>query len=419
MESKRKNEFSEQVVVFLKGMVMGVADVIPGVSGGTLALVLGIYRELIEAIGDLNLRWVQPLFQYLKSWTPEDRKEFRSRFFSMHFGFLIPLILGLFTSFAVGSLFLPSLIANYPEVVRGFFFGLIIASVWVPLRMCDVETRGDVVWAGLVLLVFFTAGFYVTGPQSVVSPSWDWTKHQSGGQKMGEILSKNASALPAHKVFWANENQSLRDRVKSSKPERFSSLKKQHETQSSPGANPEKLKGMSKPYEHLTIPEDTVLQIPRPEYLYVVAAGSIAICAMVLPGISGSYILLILGSYFFLLHVVKGLLKSLSEGMFFPPHLLYLGLFLVGATIGLLIFVRFIRYFLEHWITPTMAGLTGLMVGCLRGVWPFRTTVDGVTQNYLPNSFGKIEMMTVLFMGIGFLIVLLLTFIARENESEP
>ncbi|MFW6054002.1 MAG: DUF368 domain-containing protein [Persicimonas sp.] len=126
----------QRLFLFLKGMCMGLADIVPGVSGGTMALILGIYTQFIDALKSLHLYWVGPLWRWVaRGRKKEDWRAFVEEVGTMNLAFLVTLGVGIFTAIIIGSLVIPTLMEDYPVQMRAFFFGLIVASVWVPLKM--------------------------------------------------------------------------------------------------------------------------------------------------------------------------------------------------------------------------------------------------------------------------------------------
>ena len=125
------------IKIVLKGFCMGTADVVPGVSGGTMAFILGIYQQLIEAIKSFDLDWLQGLF----------RLQGRIIFKRPHFSFLIPLGIGIFSAliFFTRVISLPTLIVTHPEAIYGLFFGLILGSVWILVLHADTLKPANIV----------------------------------------------------------------------------------------------------------------------------------------------------------------------------------------------------------------------------------------------------------------------------------
>jgi putative membrane protein len=138
---------------------------------------------------------------------------------------------------------------------------------------------------------------------------------------------------------------------------------------------------------------------------------------MILPGISGSYILLILGAYFFVLNAIKGSVESLLAGNVPLQQGSFVGLFILGAGIGILSFARLLGYLLDEYTSLTLAGLLGLMVGCLRGIWPFRAIEAGVSVNTLPTAFDTHVVHAMATFLIGVAIVATLTYFGAAPDS--
>ncbi len=243
--------------VYVKGMAMGAADIVPGVSGGTVAFITGIYEKLIDSIGAIGPGTIRVLFQQgpVAAWH------------SFNGNFLLTLMVGILTSVFTLSKILSHLLKTQPELLWSFFFGLILISaihIGRQIPRWHMSTVSALVIGALV-------AFFIT----TVSP---------------QQLDLN------------------------------------------------------------------------PLTLFI--AGSIAICAMVLPGISGSFMLLLMGMY---AHVI-GAVKSLE--------LVNLGIFAAGCLVGLLLFTRLLSWLLHHFHNLTMAVLTGFMIGSLNKVWPWKQTLS-------------------------------------------
>jgi len=249
---------SEHVILVIKGFCMGAADVVPGVSGGTMALILGIYTRLINAIRSLDFRWLVSLFRL-------DVKTFVSR---PHFTFLIPLVIGIVLAlfFFTRIVPLPELIRVHPEPVYGLFFGLVTGTIIIlfhDLQEPDVLTV-------FVLIGGVVAGLYVFNLIPVNTPEAAW---------------------------------------------------------------------------------------------FIFLAGALAICAMILPGVSGSFILLILKKYAYIFHAIG----HLQFSVLVP--------FALGAVTGLVLFSRFLSWLLAHFYQPTLLAINGLLIASLWVIWPFQDRV--------------------------------------------
>lgn len=258
--------------IFARGMAMGAADVVPGVSGGTLALITGIYEELVNSLGNLHPR-------LLRVW---QQQGFMAFWRAANLGFLVTLFAGIITSIALLARAITWTMQHYPVPLWAFFCGLIIASVWVVLR--PVTRYTATLW-----LCFLIA---------------------------------------AAVAWWIGTLPGLRHAA-----------------------------------------GDGVL-------VYFLA-GAVAICAMILPGISGSFILVLLGMYAPVLAAVK---------QFELPLLLA---FVGGCAVGLLSFVHLLRWLLHRFHDPVMGLLAGFMVGSVNKLWPWRVELSDslVQQNVLPGAY--------------------------------
>ncbi|EHA1123800.1 DUF368 domain-containing protein [Vibrio navarrensis] len=242
---------------FLKGLAMGAADVVPGVSGGTIAFITGIYDTLLESIRRIN----PSIFRLWKA------QGFKAAFKHINGFFLIALFGGVLTSIATLAKLITWMLANHPIPIWSFFFGLILVSVYHILR--QVEHKDVPRFALLLLGIIFAYSITVLKPL------------------------------------------------------------------------------------HL-----------EPTSLNVLLAGAIAICAMILPGISGSFILLLIGMYAPVLGAVKNVQLDI------------LGLFLAGCVAGLLTFSHVLSWLLRRFRDFTLMFLTGLMIGTLPKIWPWKETIS-------------------------------------------
>lgn len=248
--------------VFLRGIAMGAADIVPGVSGGTIAFITGIYFRLLEAISSVPVAVFRHLF----------RGNFRTFWLTCDGTFLVCLLAGILTSIATLASAISYVLVEYPILIWSFFFGLIVASVWhVGRQVRDYK---------VALLVPLLAGIVV---------AW-WITTLSAGQ-----------VSPSGLAFFG--------------------------------------------------------------------AGALAICAMILPGISGSFILVIIGMY----SPVLAAIKSLDMGI--------LLLFMAGCAVGLLSIARLITWAFHHFHDLVLALLTGFMIGALNKVWPWKETLSWRTNS--------------------------------------
>lgn len=268
----------EKLIQIGRGVCMGGADIIPGVSGGTLALILGIYERLIESIKLMDVVTIKAaftgpfwrkLFGGIFGRFESDGSELDRRVEAVLFiGFLM---IGIGAAIVAAAGVITYCRTHYPAQTLGFFLGLVAASLKVPFRR--IGTKGPTQWVAFVL--FAVGTFFLLG--------------------MGQL------------------------------------------------------------------PE-------QPNLGYVFMSGAIAICAMILPGISGAFILLMLGMYDY---IVAKQLKPLLYDMQFDG-IVPIAVFMVGMVAGIVSFSRLLHYLLRRWHDVTMAALLGLMVGSLRVLYPFK-----------------------------------------------
>ena len=291
MARKRK----DYLMLSVKGMCMGAADVVPGVSGGTIAFITGIYDELINSIKSINAASLKMFFT--GKW---------GEFWKMINGkFLLFLLAGIGISVFSLAKIITWLLVAYPVLVWSFFFGLVLASTWFVGK--DVKERN---WkTGLGFLLGAALAFYIT----VATPA----------------------ETPSH-------------------------------------------------------------------FLFIFLCGAIAICAMILPGISGSFILVLLGKYFFIMEAVKTL------------DLKVIAIFGIGACVGITSFSRLLSYALSHMRNITLAVLSGFMLGSLNKVWPWKETIEGIEQNVAPNAF---VWQAVCLALLGFVMVYGIEKISSKSEN--
>jgi hypothetical protein len=260
------------------------------------------------------------------------------------------------------------------------------------------------------------AGWLVTNPARSMQLTQQPTTVTSQGENLESLVRRAPSAELAVSVYWNDANSALREAVRDRSPDVADTLADLHrEAGGTDGAvDKEALKKKSEPYRQVVVPAGTPVEVPRPAPWFVFVAGAVAICAMILPGISGSYILLILGMYFFVLNAIKGSIEAVLGGALPLDQLGFVGLFAVGAATGLLSFARLLSYLLARFPAQTLAGLVGLMVGCLRGIWPFRASVDGLTVNVWPTTFNSAVFGALAACLVGGMLVAGLTAFGRQ-----
>ncbi len=300
----------DYIVIGLKGMAMGAADVVPGVSGGTIAFISGIYEELLGSISNVNFG----LFKTLKN------EGFKKAWKQLNGNFLLALFIGIFVSIISLAKAIKYLLENEPILLWSFFFGLVLASV---IYIAKQITKWNFI-AVLVLILGAFLAYYIT--------------------TLNPLVSENSSSL------------------------------------------------------------------------YILFAGAIAICAMILPGISGSFILVLLGAY-------KPVLDAVNDRDFKT-----ILIFMVGAVIGLLSFSKILKWLFANYKNYTLAVLTGFIIGSLNKIWPWKETLTWRTnshgikvpfnqQSISPFSFdGDSQIIfSIILAIIGFALILLLEKLAVKR----
>lgn len=276
LSAKPVRSKSDWILLYLRGMAMGAADVVPGVSGGTIAFITGIYEELLGAIKSVD---VQAL-KLLHTAGP------RAAWAHINGNFLVALLAGIFTSILSLARLISYWLEVYPTLLWAFFFGLIVASVWHLIR----RMHGWNVARALLLLA-------------------------------GAVLAYGIGELK---------------------------------------------------------PADI-----EPAWWYIFLSGAIAICAMILPGISGSFILVLLGMYGHTLLAIKGL------------DIGYVLLFALGCGSGLLAFSRLLSWLFDHYHDATLALLVGFLLGSLNLVWPWKHTLSFYQGSHGPKPLEQANVLPV------------------------
>jgi putative membrane protein len=305
------NISKETGIIAAKGFCMGSADVVPGVSGGTMAFILGIYPRLLAAINSFDLIWLRMVMRF----------DVKGALTHPHFDFLLPLVVGIFAAllFFTRIVPLPSYLETDPELVYGLFFGLIVGSIVVLLR--HIPQWSAMRWAQLIV-----------------------------GTILGWLV---VNLVPT------------------------------------------------------TTPDDA---------WFIFLSGALAITAMILPGISGSFILLILGKYAYIFDA----LGHFRFTVIIP--------FALGAATGLALFSRFLEWLLRVYRQGTIMVITGILVGSLWLIWPFQNRVYvevrgkqrllGSTPE-LPDRLDSIILLSVLLMVAGFITVLVIDRLSMMKEDAP
>ncbi len=418
----------KRLTLSVKGFLMGAADVIPGVSGGTVALIVGIYHDLVFSIQSIGPAFVKAVFgadlwraiaARFRTSDRAARPEQLARDESCEPAvwraevvlFLCFLVAGILAAVLTMVKVIPLLLDLYPEATSGFFFGLVLASAAVPLRMVKKLTPGC--YASLALAAVLT--FMLMG-----------LKVETSAMGRGEVTVRRADAS-ATLVLPATSRFTTAAEVADAKHGTFA--RPLAPVQLGPGEREKKvqvvatragadtnfaagtLQAAYPAVAGVTVEQSAALEGGRDTPLwYVFVAGAIAICAMILPGVSGSFLLLMLGQYGYIVNRVHGLVHA--QDMSVLPTIL---VFLAGITTGILLFSRVLHQLLRRAHDLTMAALTGLMLGSLRKIWPFRST-DGVEQhNVLPAQIDSTVMLTAACFVVGFALIVALQVAARRK----
>ncbi len=307
----KQRNLLENIVLFLKGMAMGAADVVPGVSGGTIAFISGIYEELIGSISAINIPTFRLLFQ----------GKFKEFWQTANGSFFLFLFSGILVSILSLAKIVHYSLEHYPVLLWSFFFGLVLASI-------VLIAKSITSWKALqIIAIIFGSlvAFYISGIQSTANVDAWW---------------------------------------------------------------------------------------------FIILSGAIAICAMILPGISGAFILVLLGSY-------KTIMLALKEF-----DLYKISLFAIGCLIGLFSFARVLKFLFQKYKNATLAILTGFLIGSLNKIWPWKERVsdvpivihsdgkkDYMMANILPSNYSGESslLLAIIMMVIGFSLILLLEKIAAKK----
>ncbi|MCP4911736.1 MAG: DUF368 domain-containing protein [Oligoflexia bacterium] len=258
----------DYIIVFIKAFCMGIADIIPGVSGGTIAFITGIYESLLNAVSSINRRALSAALKF----------DFKSALSILHIRFILPVGIGIVSAILLLSNLMNYLMKEHTILTWSAFFGLIAASIIVIFRELDNH------WA----------------PKNLISIV------------VGIIFGYAMVSL---------------------------------------------------------IPVET-----PSEWWFIYLCGVIGITAMILPGLSGSFLLLILGKY----EYITGAIKNVTKFIDFWDNLQILLIFVCGTATGLLGFSNILNWFLKHHRSATMAFLTGILIGSMKKVWPWKEVLESV-----------------------------------------
>lgn len=409
----------QKIALFLKGILMGLADVVPGVSGGTIAFVLGIYPAFMAALASINFRWIYYLIAYVLSGFKEKRwEQFKSSFFSIHWLFLLTLLSGMASALLLGAAFIPGLMDEHPSQMRAFFFGLVLASIMVPFAALQHRGARTIAWMiGSAILTFFVLGLHGAPPHRSVeiTPTTDTTIRDLLRQHPSTSTAQSVLCTPSFATIHPELASTLRDQG-GQNADKTPAACRTHVTNARNGQLDTNRNGTA--LDDIVIPAGTPVQLAAPTFWFIFLAGAIAICAMVLPGISGSFILLILGAYTFVFSSVHATqLWLMGRGASALP-VVYIGVFGLGVMLGVMVFSRVVTYLFKHYTDPTLGALIGIMVGSMRVLWPFQvgSIAQGTARNVLPSGDDPV----FLCMGLtiaGFLLVVGLARLSKRLEE--
>ncbi len=320
-----QRSLKDYLLIAIKGLAMGAADVVPGVSGGTIAFISGIYQELIETINSLDIKFLSVWKNdgFLKAWK------------TYNLSFLAYLFTGIAISILSLSKIIKWLLHHEPLLLWAFFFGLVLASILFIGKQITVWKPK--VFIGIIVSAILS--YFITIAEPIASPESNW---------------------------------------------------------------------------------------------YLLFCGFIAIIAMILPGVSGAFILLILGAYETFISIINQLRDGLLQMNFEILWQAFLKIIIIGigAIAGLKLFSKVLNWMFDNHKNTTLAILTGFMIGSLNKLWPWkevlswRTNSEGlkvpfIEKSIFPTQFEGDPMIlwALLFISIGFLLILILERLAVKKEN--
>lgn len=309
LNKPRERDWRGYMGLVARGFCMGASDVVPGVSGGTMAFILGIYEELVNSIRSINISTLRLALSF----------RIREIFEQVPWKFLLAVLSGILLAVFSLAQGLEWLLENEPVLIWSFFFGLILASVLMVSKRIETWNPASVI----TLLIAAVVAFLIVGlvPTQTTEAAW-----------------------------------------------------------------------------------------------FTFLSGAIAICAMILPGISGSFILVLLGKYQYILGAVN------------DRDFVTLAIFAAGAAIGILTFAQFLGWLFKRYHDLTIAALTGFMLGSLRAVWPWKTVVETTIDRHgdeiplvqvasLPASFSGEVVFALALAAFGFALVFVLERLAQQQTQ--
>ncbi len=315
---------------FITGFLIGLANLIPGVSGGTFALILGVYERLIYFLNSIGLSSITTLLKLIADWltnglSKEKWQKLYSYLKDNDYHFMAILCLGALVCIFTLSSLMKYLLINHFSITYGYFFGLIILSVIVPWRMLKS--------ARVLLILPALLGILLTVGVTVGVNPYDKAVNKS------ELLKQSYISQQAEDIAEQNTSDKLQ----------------------------------------------FVGKYSTGEYIYIFICGTIAISAMVLPGISGSLVLILLNQYFAVISAVANIRALLLD------DILFLCCMAAGIIFGLISFARLIEYAFKRFHDPMISFLIGLIIGSLYSLWPFKKGI--VISEFYVKEGSSIEML--------------------------
>lgn len=347
-------DWVDKVETFFHGILMGLADIVPGVSGGTIALIVGIYERLIFALKSIDLRFIPYLLRSISD--GDYYRKAKRTFSSIDLVFLLPLAAGIGIAFLVAARFISFALSDYPMYIFSFFFGLILASAWVVYQRIEKINRKTIVSG----VLGFTFAFIFVGLGGMFLFSVE-------AQGIEDNLNDGVIPQELRSKF-KDESRPLSINSEVFKEGNKWKIKDEGEVYivKKGDGNLRVFQEMGHPLPKLKVFQEMGHSLP-----IIFVTGFIAICAMLLPGISGSFIVLFLGQY-------EYMLEALSN---FSSYIAEIVVFISGSILSLLTFSRFISHLLDEYRPHTLFFLSGLMIGALR--LPFEKTIaiPAIPQN--------------------------------------
>lgn len=299
--------------LYLKAFAMGTADLVPGVSGGTIAFITGIYDQLLESVAALNTK----LFKTFLSF------DIKGALSMVHLRFLIPLSIGILSAMLLLARLMHYLLNEHKVLTWATFFGLISASILIVYRHQE-NPKNPI---NILMLII--------------------------GTIVGYIM---VSLIP------------------------------------------------------VTTPD---------EYWFYYLCGIIGITAMILPGLSGSFLLLILGKY--------EQMTSAIKNPFLMDNFTIMLIFFAGTITGLLSFTKILNWFMKHYRCQTMAFLSGLLIGSIKKVWPWKVTLESTIvrgkekilreANFFPTAWDSEQIFAIALIVVGFFAVLFVEYYSEDKKN--